>query len=1256
MTYKLYKAFFIFLASSVLTLGAFAQNANSTIQGTVKDAGGAVIAGATVTLTDVGTTQQLTTTSRADGFYTFTDLAPTNYKLSVSAPGFANWVGVLTLRVSQAALVDATLNAASVATQVTVKDVTPIIDSINPTLSDVKNATAIETIPVANRSILNVLAFSPGVVAGGYGGSGNSYTRVNGIIGGSIDYLVDGQTMVNHWSNELQSTPPSTLTFQEVKIMTAGGEAQYGRPGEVELVTKSGTNQFHGQIFELNRNQYLQAKTFHSGPTVPFLQHNEYGAQLGGPVWFPKIYNGRNKTFFFFDIEWLKNNQNAVEQYIVPTAAQTGEGGNGADLSTVNDKLGNEINDYDPNSTVYDPVTQTYARTQFAGNVIPANRLNPVVQKIFGNTSTTGFTPYPRPNISNQEIWEGNPNYEPPSSKNTSNEKQITAKVDQVFGPNRLAARYTYTSQTQLTPLYYAPTAPDVRDNGGQNGSLTFTTAIGSRAVNVAHVGAQYNHAFRGPAANPNIITALGLPAYTDLVSWPGFYWYYGNNDGYWTALDRDNPQDYPNQIASGSDQFSYNRGNHQFMFGFEVDNSRISTFEIGQPGGNYLFDGNYTGLQDRAATNSDGSRAYDVAVNDTGGGLADFLLGDTNEDILNTFPHYHTRQTEYSGFAQDDWRVTQNLTLTYGLRYEYWTPFSDASGLFSTLDPNVPGGEVVYAGSGSLPAQTPQAVYNSFVAAGLPIESAAAAHYPTSLFTMPKTNFEPRVGFAYQLNDKTVLRGSWGIYQWVMPLQQFQQATRKNPPFSYSAIIQPGEIDGVSTSSAAAELEFPVASADFGGSQPINQFMLGSQNCTGLPAGTCNPPGLLLNTSNVSVSLGSGFGMVSMNPKVKPSTVQEYNLTLGRELPCHTGFQLSYIGNYQTNLLQFDPINANVPRDNCAAAGSTNVAQCQASTGFYMRSYTNFLSSSNGNYDENDYNGYGNSNELQAQVTHTWGNGLTLQSYFTWGKFLTTTGGQTNSKGGAPGGQGLLGTGGATDVPAALTPGYTLANPLTSGDSLSDRIRAVYGNDPSLPTKTFQLNAHYQFPFGKGQRFLGNAHGILNALVSGYNISPFFLWHSGFYFGQYASAFGSNTVSGAPGKRGIFLAPGKTGILPESKRTTQHWFDYSVWDPLNTNGPGFSTTAYAGQTYEYTATTNQGDFRNNIPFNYMTGPGFNNMDVSVYKLTPLWRNLVMDFEAQIFNVYNHQNLGLPNSQGIILTNVANYTPRTIQLQAKFQF
>ena len=1243
MTYKISRFFLLILLCSAFTLGAFAQNANSTIKGTIKDTHDAVVSGATVELTNIGTNQTRSTTTSTDGFYTFVNLSPANYKVSVTAPGFANWVGILTLRVSQDALIDATLNAASVSTQVTVRDVTPIIDSVNPTLSDVKNATAIEMIPVENRSILNVLAFSPGVVAAGYGGSGAGYTRVNGIPGGSMDFLVDGQTMDTRWTNDLQQNPQSDMTYQEVKVMTANGDAQYSRPGIVELVTKSGTNQFHGQAYELNRNNHLQARQFHSGPQIPFLQHNEYGAQLGGPVWIPKVYNGKNKTFFFVDFEWIKQNSNALEEYIVPTKTQ--REGDLSDVYVGGSSATNPtpIQIYDPNSTTFDPVTGLYNRTPFAGNIIPANRLNPVTQKIFGITPVPGLAPLAEPNIPGVPIWQYVPNYIPPASKATIDNKLYTAKVDQLFGPNRLAARYSYTASNQLTPKSYAPEEPDQSTVGGHSGSLTFTEVVSPRAINVAHVGVTYNHAFRGPIPIPGVPAHLGLPTYSDTIGWPSFYWSYNNqgggpNDNYWVGIDRDNPQDYPNATITGSDQFSYNRGNHQLMFGFDVDNTRINTFEIGQPGGGYGFGGGFTSLQDPASV---ASGNYNVAANDTGMGLADFLLGNADNLQQNIYPHYHTRQTEYDGYAQDNWRIRQNLTLNLGLRYEYWTPFSDASGLYSTLDPNVPGGMVVYDGRGPLPAQTPQAVYNSFVAAGLPIESAAAANYPLGLLTMPKNNWEPRIGFASQLNNKTVLRGGWGIYQWVIPLQQFEQASRKNPPFSYSANLQPGEVNGVATGGAAA-LEFPLASANFGGPQPINQFMLGNQGCTGVPAGTCNTPGLELNTSNVQITQGSGFGIAPLSPNYKPSSVQEWNLSIDRELPWHTGFQLSYVGNHSYNLLQTDPINYTVPRENCAAAGSANVAACQSGVPQYSRPFSVFATSGPGNYDLYTYNGYANTNELQAQVQHTFGNGLLVQSYFTWGRFLTTSE------------SGFLGTGtpfGGTApqdlIPASLTPGYTLSN-YASGASTADRLRAVYANDPTLPDKTFQFNAHYQLPFGKGQRYLGNAHGILNAVVSGYNITPFFLWHSGFYFAPYFTQYSSGNVAGQNG-RGINLAPGKTGILPESQRTTQHWFDYSVWDPL-------SGSPYAGQTYEYTSTALQGDFRNNIPSNYMTGPGFNELDANISKLTPLWRNLVFDMEAQIFNVYNHQNLGMPNKTGIITSPNPGQTPRTIQLQAKFIF
>ncbi|MEO6829145.1 MAG: carboxypeptidase regulatory-like domain-containing protein [Acidobacteriaceae bacterium] len=525
---------------------------------------------ASITLTNVGTNQQFTATSKGNGFYTFSNLSPANYKVSATASSFAEWVGTLTLRVAQAAEVNPQLTPAGVSTKVTVRDVTPVIDRVNPTISDVKDATTIETLPVANRSILNVLAFSPGVVSNGVGGSGAGFTRVNGIPGGSMAYLVDGQTAANRFTNELQSNPQPLPTFQEVKIITSNGDAQYGRPGVVELVTKSGTNNFHGQLFELNRNNYLTARNAFSGPSIPYLMRNEFGGQVGGPVWIPKVYNGRNRTFFFVDLEGIRENSFAAPQYIVPTTAQRG-----GDLSTLADAQGAPIKIYDPVSTTL--VGGAYTRTQFAyngtPNVIAPNRLNPVSQKILN-------TYMPQPNIANSSFYEGTPNYIPTSAAASNRNKLYTGKIDQLFGPNRLALRYTYTNQSQLTPGYLLN--PRINNTGGHNGAIVFTQVIGAHAVNVIRAGVQYDHRFTGPVPiSPSITAALGLPTYSDTIAWPSFY-FDGSNDGYWSGIDRNNPQDFPDQTITLGDQFSLNRGNHQIMFGFEVQNSRINTLEIG--------------------------------------------------------------------------------------------------------------------------------------------------------------------------------------------------------------------------------------------------------------------------------------------------------------------------------------------------------------------------------------------------------------------------------------------------------------------------------------------------------------------------------------------------------------------------------------------------------------------------------------------------------------------------------------------------
>ncbi|MGO8719677.1 MAG: hypothetical protein ACLQMO_10710, partial [Acidobacteriaceae bacterium] len=458
--------------------------------------------------------------------------------------------------------------------------------------------------------------------------------------------------------------------------------------------------------------------------------------------------------------------------------------------------------------------------------------------------------------------------------------------------------------------------------------------------------------------------------------------------------------------------------------------------------------------------------------------------------------------------------------------------------------------------------------------------------------------------------------------------------------------------LNGTSSNGNGAALEFPIASAAFAGAQPINQWMLGSQNCTNFPTGCATAPsaaypnivspGMLVNTSAVHITQGGGFNEVPMNPDYKPSTVQEYSLGIERQLPFNTGVQVTYIGNHSYNLLETDPINFTVPRANCAAAGFTGdaLAACVSqSIPADTRAYGVFATSSVSNYTSQFlYNGYANTNELEAQVQHTFGGGLLVQAYFTWLKALTTS--ETT----------LLGESDLTLPPASVTPGYNIANPLTSGDTVSQRLARLYAPDSNLPAKTIQFNAQYTLPFGKGKRFLGNAHGLLNAIVSGYSLSPFFEWHSGLPFMPWATGTGQPALSSP-----YYLAPGKTGKLPKGQRTRSQWFNASVWDANNANTGG---PPYQNQTFIYygniPSDSYHNDFPNNIPRNYMTGPGFNQMDADVYKVTPLWRNLTFNFEAQFLNIYNHINLGLPNNNGHIL--VGNGTPRHILLQGKFVF
>ncbi len=1143
-------------------LPALAQLSNSSINGTVKDISSAIVPNASVTLTNSGTGEHRSDKSSREGYFNFDALAPGDYEITVTSEGFAEWAGKLTLRVAQDATLSPVLKVASSQTTVNVVDVTPVIDRSDATISDVKESTRIETLPLQNRNFLNILNFTPGVVSNSFGGQGAGYTRVNGIPGGSIDYLVDGQTASERYTNELQRTPQPLPTIQELKVTTSNGDAEYSRPGMVEVATKSGTNELHGELFELNQISALQANTL-GQTSVNFLVHNEFGGNLGGPIYLPKLYNGKNRTFFFVDVEGIRERSAAQGRYTVPEANWK-EG----DFSNFVDSLGAPVVIYDPLSTRYDPASKSYVRTPFAGNKIPSGRINAIAAKI--------MTYIPDPNI-DVPYYLGQ-NYQIPNLRGKDDRTLVTAKVDQLFGQQRLSARYSYTDEAIAGNGYFLN--PEERTRGGHNGALSYTHIITPNLVNETRTGVQIFHAYSGPQLiSPPITQALGLPTYTGTIAWPSFYYddaYSYNFDG----IDRDNPKDSPNTTINFADNLSWTKGRHDFKIGFAYQHSAVTTFETGQPGGDYSFSGLFTAQMDPSAV---AQGTYSQQLPDTGAALADFLLGETDYAGLNQYPRFHTHQDYYAGYVQDDWKPTAHLVLNLGLRYDYWTPFTDHDGRAATLDFNTTGGPYVVTPGSGAPNVDP-AVLAAYQKAGLQFESAAVAGFPTSLWNMDKNNFAPRLGFAYQSDPKTVIRGGYGFYYWAMPLVQYHQNTRKNAPFSYS---YQSVVDN--TNNSAAELAFPAAGGIY----------------TNQEEGLRTLGNTFVSENSLAIAENSGWNIEPWDPNFKPQRVQQWNLTMERELPAKLGARISYIGNHTDHLVMYDPINALAPRE-LSVPGATDQQR---------RAYPHFTTSSTNAMDLLRYNGYANSNLLQTELKQQVNSDMIVQAFFVWQHVLTTSEGANNSYGGLE------------MLPAALTPGLSDAQ----------RLRAVYANDSSLPEYTFSFNTHYVLPFGRGKAFLNQTSGLLDRVVSGWNVSAFYYWRSGLFFSPYYSERGS----------AYLLAPGATGALPKNQRSRTQWFDARVCQQA-------IGAACTNEPYIQRANTLDNDFLNNIPRDALTGPGFNNMDLTVSKITPLRDRMNLQLEAQVFNAYNHVNLGQPSNAGTITSQVGR--PRLIQLQAKIVF
>ena len=350
------------LLLAVLVPSAWPQASTASVSGTVRDQSAAVIPGATVTLTNKATNTTSKTTANEVGFYVFPGVVPGPYLLTAEAAGMQKFEGNLTVTVQQNAVVNVTLNVGQTATEVAVRDVTPMLVTDNATLSHTLERTRIEQLPINGRAMTSLLQTVPGMES----------TRAFGLRDFSFSISLDGAALEDRYTwNTMTPRQPGLDSIQEFRVETNDSSARYTRPTTIIATTKGGTNAIHGTAFETNRNSgYGVARARQDAWTKPgYLNRNEFGVSAGGPIYIPKIYNGKNKAFWFTSFEWQRQISSTTLQSSLPTAEMR----NG-DFSQLISSDGNPLTIYDPWTTD----STTWARQPYAGNKIPQSKQSPL--------------------------------------------------------------------------------------------------------------------------------------------------------------------------------------------------------------------------------------------------------------------------------------------------------------------------------------------------------------------------------------------------------------------------------------------------------------------------------------------------------------------------------------------------------------------------------------------------------------------------------------------------------------------------------------------------------------------------------------------------------------------------------------------------------------------------------------------------------------------------------------------------------------
>lgn len=1273
----------------VAALTASAQSGIGSVEGTVTDPTGAVVPNAAIHVVNNGTHVAVDTKSNGAGFFQVNGLFTGTYAVTVSAPGMKTYDTSIELLVSQTAVINPKLVVGAENQKITVNaDTVQLTTNDSPSISFTLEYQRINQLPENGREIMTLV----GATAPGFTNSG---ANINGMNPEALGYVVDGAISSSNNDGGL-ANPRSQLvdpdSIQEVHVEASNGGAQYSTPATVVISTRSGTNNLHGTMFETARNNSFgvaKPREAVADFVAPQLIRNEFGVSAGGPVELPRLYHGRNKTFWFFAYERYSDAQQTPGLTAVPTYGTPGETGPGAGMN--NGDFSSLISGTGVLQKLYDPATtasstdcaatggkNAYCRTPFPNNQIPVSEESPFA-KIY-------YDIIPKPNIAGvtDPLIQNNLSYNSPTYQVVDQE---TARIDHEFNENNRAfLRFSHL----VSPINISGGPDNLAADGipagaalgfSNNPSGTYSTAVDYTHVFSPTFFAETVYSMQwddddmiaGADPNTNYESMLGLP---NNFGEPGFPTV---STGIKSLRSSQTNNSLTHQIDILLDEnLTKTIGRHQILFGGRFSHERQGNLPIG------VADSITYGANETAVYQPTSGATY-TGVANTGYADAGLFLGGAGSYVVNLEPpHVHYHLNELDAYIQDNFHISPKLTLNIGLRYEAHPALWTKDGLTNSFDfkndamvLSAPISELIAKG------YTTQAIITNDENIGMKFETAQQAGMPANtLMDNYDFNFLPRLGLAYiPFRTGTIFRGGFGQYMYATPLEDYENHPERNNPFTAQYT------QSYSTANQAVD--------------DLPNELLRYNDPVKFPVTGLNSANIV--NSNSTNSILPGVTLYSVSPNWKPVEVTQGNFTIEQPLPGRSALRVTYLYSHTANLdlqdnynnpdgeFQYEISYGHVPPAGGASVIGTPEQDTYSATALGPYNNTTY----GGNTIETK-NGWANYNAFQANYQRLYHHGFAYQISYVYAKAMKAggdVGGSGTNVAVDPDANypGVLGTasqmsllpGSSTPFPGVAPPPRPASLPVWADYHAMDHYQ-LYQLDSSVPKMQIKFNGILDLPIGRGKWLLSNSPRWLNEIVGGFQIaglgsvasqdfnpissnwgptSPLrtfkhkypitdcrsgtcvkgFLWFNGYLSPDVIGANCPNApacVSGVPSNYVPYQTPVDNDPAETAHFTTN---DVTVTFP---NGTAVTDAYDAGPIgSNYTSKT------------YLNGPVNWEADLSLFKVFPIKNQMNLRLNLDAFNAFNHQGDTNPNTTSGIANFLSSFnTSRELQITARFTF